>query len=201
MDAVNVRVISDDQDILRGTVDLLARSTQICVAGPEADVDVLLLVADDVSVFTLRALGARTTVARPPGSPAVVLACNRIGRLEINYAARLGVTAVVGRDAYDYDRLVEAVIDAALRSAVSVPSRCVARTGDVPDPSSTDTRLSEREVQVLQLLAEGFDTMAIATKVNYSERTVKHIIHGFVTRKKLRNRVHAVAYALRMGVL
>ena len=54
---------------------------------------------------------------------------------------------------------------------------------------------------MLQLLAEGFDTVAIATKVNYSERTVKHIIHGFVTRKKLRNRAHAVAYALRAGVL
>jgi len=201
MNTVKVRVISDDQEILRDTVDLLARSTQISVAGPGADVDVFLLVADDVSVFTLRELGARTSAAWQPGKPAVVLACNRIRRLEMVYAARLGVTAVVGRDAHDYDRLVEAVIDAALRSTGVAPSRCVALTDVVPDPRSTDAPLSEREIQVLQLLAEGFDTVAIATKVNYSERTVKHIIHGFVTRKKLRNRVHAVAYALRTGVL
>jgi DNA-binding NarL/FixJ family response regulator len=201
MNAVKVRVISDDQEILRGTVELLARSTQISVAGSGADVDVFLLVADDVSVFTLRALGAGTSVARPAANPAVVLACNRIRRLEMLYAARLGVTAVVGRDAHDYDRLVEAVIDAALRSAVVAPSRCVARTEVVPSPGSTDAPLTEREIQVLQLLAEGFDTVAIATKVNYSERTVKHIIHGYVTRKNLRNRVHAVAYALRSGVL
>ena len=61
--------------------------------------------------------------------------------------------------------------------------------------------LSDREVDVFRLLAEGFDTAEVALKLNYSERTVKNVIHGAVTRLKLRNRTHAVAYALRSGVL
>lgn len=201
MDFVKVRVISDDQDTQRDTVDLLARSPRIIVSGPGADVDVVLLVADDVSVFTLRALGPRISVTRPPRRPAVVMACNRIQRMEMLYAARLGVTAVLGRAAHDPDRLVGALIDAAHHAAVAVPRRAAAPTEVMGNSESVDGPLSEREVRVLQLLAEGFDTLAIATKVNYSERTVKHIIHGVVTRKKLRNRAHAVAYALRSGML
>jgi DNA-binding NarL/FixJ family response regulator len=51
------------------------------------------------------------------------------------------------------------------------------------------------------LLAEGMDTVEIAQRLNYSERTVKNIIHGLLSRMKLRNRSHAVAYALRNGVM
>jgi DNA-binding NarL/FixJ family response regulator len=149
------------------------------VVGSGTDVDVILLVADDVSVFALRALGSRASAHRPP----VVLACNRIRRTEMLYAARLGVTAVLGRDARDDDRLMATVIDAGRHSAGS------------------DAPLSEREVRVLRLLADGFDTTTIASRVNYSERTVKQIIHGVVTRNKLRNRAHAVAYAALTGVL
>jgi len=54
---------------------------------------------------------------------------------------------------------------------------------------------------VLRLLAEGIDTLEIAQQLSYSERTVRNIIHGMLTRMKLRNRVHAVAYALRNGVI
>jgi DNA-binding NarL/FixJ family response regulator len=203
MDIVKIRVIANDHDTMRGTVDLLAHSPRITVAGPGNDVDVLLVVADDVSVFTLQALGVSTTVAHPPaGRPAVVLVCNRIRRREMLYAAHLGVTAVLGRDALDFDRLIEAVMDAARRSAaVLAPTHSGAVREFALDAGNTDAPLSDREIQVLQLLAEGFDTMAIATEVNYSERTVKHIIHGVVTRNNLRNRAHAVAYALRTGAL
>ena len=61
--------------------------------------------------------------------------------------------------------------------------------------------MSTREVAVLRLLADGLDTTGIASQLSYSERTVKHIIHGVVSRERLRNRVHAVAFALRLGVL
>jgi DNA-binding NarL/FixJ family response regulator len=58
-----------------------------------------------------------------------------------------------------------------------------------------------REVDVFRLLAEGLDTHEVAGRLNFSERTVRNIIHGALTRLKLRNRTHAVAYALRSGVM
>jgi DNA-binding NarL/FixJ family response regulator len=61
--------------------------------------------------------------------------------------------------------------------------------------------LATREVDVLRLVSEGLDTGEIAAKLSYSERTVKNVIHGLTTRLHLRNRAHAVAYALREGYI
>jgi len=54
---------------------------------------------------------------------------------------------------------------------------------------------------VLRLVAEGWDTAQIATKLSYSERTVKNVLHDVTTRLQLRNRSHAVAYAMREGLI
>jgi DNA-binding NarL/FixJ family response regulator len=61
--------------------------------------------------------------------------------------------------------------------------------------------ISNRELDVLRLLAEGFDTAEIASKLSYSERTIKSIIHAFTVRLNLKNRLHAVAYATKAGLI
>jgi DNA-binding NarL/FixJ family response regulator len=54
---------------------------------------------------------------------------------------------------------------------------------------------------VLRLVADGLDTAEIATKLSYSQRTIKNILHDITSRLHLRNRSHAVAYALRHGLI
>jgi DNA-binding NarL/FixJ family response regulator len=61
--------------------------------------------------------------------------------------------------------------------------------------------LSDREALVLKLVADGWDTAEIAVHLSYSQRTVKTILHDVVNRFQLRNRTHAVAYALRQGLI
>ena len=61
--------------------------------------------------------------------------------------------------------------------------------------------LTPREIDVLRLMADGLDTNEIAGELCYSERTVKNVIYGVTHRLKLRNRSHAVAYALRTGMI
>ena len=51
------------------------------------------------------------------------------------------------------------------------------------------------------MIADGHDTKEIALELCYSERTVKNIIHDLTTRLQLRNRAHAVAYAVRQGLI
>jgi len=60
---------------------------------------------------------------------------------------------------------------------------------------------TEREIEVLRLIADGYDTSEVADKLAYSERTVKNVIHDVTSRFNLRNRCHAVAYAVRAGVI
>lgn len=54
---------------------------------------------------------------------------------------------------------------------------------------------------MLRFLADGLSTKQISAKLSYSERTVKSVVHGVVTRLNLRNRTHAVVHALRTGVI
>jgi DNA-binding NarL/FixJ family response regulator len=61
--------------------------------------------------------------------------------------------------------------------------------------------LSPRELDVLRLVADGYDTHEIALRLAYSERTIKAILHDVTTRLHLRNRAHAVAFLIRRGLL
>ncbi|MGW6449802.1 response regulator transcription factor [Lentzea sp. NPDC055074] len=65
----------------------------------------------------------------------------------------------------------------------------------------TFSGLSPRETEVIRMLAEGKDTGEIAEQLIYSERTVKNVLHNMLSRLNLRNRTHAVAYALRHGLI
>ncbi|AGL16354.1 LuxR family transcriptional regulator [Actinoplanes sp. N902-109] len=61
--------------------------------------------------------------------------------------------------------------------------------------------LDDREKDVLQLVAEGYDTEEIAAELNYSTRTVKNVLLGVRKRAQLRNRTQAVAWAIRSDLL
>ena len=65
----------------------------------------------------------------------------------------------------------------------------------------TFTGLTPRETAVLRMVADGHDTSDIAVQLCYSERTVKNVLHDVTTRLQLRNRSHAVAYAVREGLI
>ncbi len=47
----------------------------------------------------------------------------------------------------------------------------------------------------------GLENAEIAQRMQYSERTVKSILYALMERLQLRNRSHAVAFAMRAGVL
>lgn len=61
--------------------------------------------------------------------------------------------------------------------------------------------ISDRERQILRLAAIGLDTDEIAAELAYSRRTVTSVVHDVTARYNLRNRTHAVAYAIREGLI
>jgi DNA-binding NarL/FixJ family response regulator len=67
--------------------------------------------------------------------------------------------------------------------------------------SAPKRRLSTREREVLDLLAEGFNAETIATLLNISPATVRTHIRNAVGHMGARTRTHAVALALRTGEL
>jgi DNA-binding NarL/FixJ family response regulator len=65
----------------------------------------------------------------------------------------------------------------------------------------TFSGLTKRELEVLRLLADGYDTSEVSAKLYYSERTMKNIMHNITSRRELRNRTHAVTYAIKTGLI
>lgn len=166
---------------------------------------VALLLADSPDAASLTWL--RRAVRQ--GSLQPVLVVSQIREADILDVFELGVGAVVWRHEATSQRLLRAV-RAAHRGQGELPSdllgRLISQVGSlrtvaVGPSGAQPSGLSPRETDVLRLAADGLGTAEIAEKLSYSERTVKNIMQGLTTRLALRNRTHAVAYAMREGYI
>jgi DNA-binding NarL/FixJ family response regulator len=120
-----------------------------------------------------------------------------------------GACGMVSRAEATPERLVGAVSQVAASGGVLSP-RLVGRLFDqvarlhsqVLAPRGMRlSGLSERETEVLRLVAQGMEVKEIAEKLAYSERTIKKVTHDVLNRFQLRNRAHAIAFALREGLI
>jgi len=60
--------------------------------------------------------------------------------------------------------------------------------------------LSDRELQVLKLVANGMDNAAIAADLHISPKTVKNHISNILMKLQIENRIQAAVYAVRSGL-
>jgi two-component system nitrate/nitrite response regulator NarL len=71
-------------------------------------------------------------------------------------------------------------------------------TNSQPKPADA---LSEREVEILRLVANGHSNSVIATKISISENTVKYHLKHILQKLNARNRTEAVIAAMQAGLL
>lgn len=186
-------------------------------SGPAVDAQIALVPADsaeaDVTVLCCEQLTPTTVsmlrhAAALTGRP-VVLVVDRISESELLTAVDCRVVAILPRAAVSSARLAHSVRAAAAGGGVMPPDlvgellKHIERLQrEVLAPNGLNAAgLTTREIDVLRLMAEGHDTHEIAGELCYSERTVKNVIYGITKRLNLRNRSHAVAYAVRAGMI
>jgi DNA-binding NarL/FixJ family response regulator len=63
------------------------------------------------------------------------------------------------------------------------------------------SELSEREIQVLKLIANGKDNAMIAAELHISPKTVKNHISNILMKLQIDNRIQAAVYAVRSGIV
>jgi len=63
-----------------------------------------------------------------------------------------------------------------------------------------DAKLSERELDILRLVAQGCDNDEIAERLFLSPRTVKNHVSSILAKLDMDNRVQAAVYAVRRGI-
>ncbi len=216
MTRVPVLVYADDpvnrsgvEAQLRGRAGVELRDVDDWVPDEEARPDeppaVAVLVVDEVDQAATRAIRA---LARR-GHTRVLVVAGRLDDAGVLAVTEAGAAGLLRRADAVPERLVPAVTAVAAGEGTVPPDllgRLLEQVGQlqrqVLSPRGlTFSGLAQREVQVLRLVADGADTAEIARTLAYSERTVKNIIHDVTSRLQLRNRSHAVAWAVRQGLI
>jgi DNA-binding NarL/FixJ family response regulator len=206
MERVRTYIHADDPISWAGVASQLKPRPEVLVLeGADArEARVSLVVADQVSEGSLRTI--RTLRQR---GCAVVLVVVQLDDTALVSAVEAGVAALIRRADATPERLIAVIRSASAGEAVVPPDmlcRLLDQVGQLQRQVLSPSRLSfaglaDREIEVLRLVADGLDTAEIATRLSYSQRTIKTVLHDVTTRLQLRNRSHAVAYALRQGLI
>jgi NarL family two-component system response regulator LiaR len=78
----------------------------------------------------------------------------------------------------------------------------VRATTSAPEAAATiRAELSDREIQVLKLIAGGKDNAVIAGELHISPKTVKNHISNILMKLQIENRIQAAVYAVRSGIV
>jgi DNA-binding NarL/FixJ family response regulator len=204
-DRIAVFVYSHDPVYQAGLTGQLRDRPELRLVS-ETEVDdavVAVVAADELDEVTTRALRA----LQRGGCPRVVLVLGYLDEERLLDAVAAGACGLLRRSEATPERLVES-INSAARGDGTVPpdllGRLLVQVGRAQREGGRGLslrRLEVRETEVLRLLSEGLDTAEVADQLAYSERTVKNVLHAVTTRLQLRNRTHAVAYAVREGLI
>lgn len=211
-------VVADDQAVVRTALAALVSSDDdIDVVGHAANgqeaviltarhrPDVVLM---DVRMPVMDGIEAtRRITAEAPGTAVLVLTTYDLDEYVVE-ALRVGASGFLLKDT-PAEALVEAVRVVASGDAVVAPSvtrRLLERfarllpSASEPAPDAA-TGLTERERDVLLLVARGMSNAEIAEALVVSETTVKTHVSNVLTKLGLRDRVQAVVFAYESGLV
>ena len=206
-------VVVDDHDLFRQGVRALLENQGMHVIGEAGDGDdaVRLVIhsAPDVVVMDLnmpRMSGVEATRRLAEVSPAtrVVVLSMSADEETVADALLAGACGYVLKDGPPGE--IAAAVQAAAAGHVLITPQIAARLIDrlrseSPGAPVAGPGLTERESEVLKLLAEGGDNGAIAERLGISPGTVKNHVASILAKLQLENRIQAAVYAVRQGIV
>ena len=208
----------DDQAMVRAGLRMILESeADITVCGEAADgseaVGLAATTEPDIILMDIRMPGldgisaARSVLDQCPNVRVVILTTFDDDE-HVYEALRMGASGFLLKSA-DGDTLVNAVRLVAAGEAMLAPEvtrRVIAQfsataSGRMPTPADAIGDLSDRELEVLRLMARGLSNTEIASELFVSGTTVKTHVSHILTKLGVRDRVQAVVEAYESGIV
>lgn len=216
MKTIDVLIADDHAIVRRGLRTLIAGEPDMVVAGEASDgYEVVVRARDlhpDVILMDLVMPGQSGLDAisqiKTDNPDARVLVLTSFGDNERVFAAiRAGAAGYLLKDASP-EQLLQAIHDVDNGESHLHPTIALKLLREMDNPVAaadnrplTEDPLTEREVEVLRLVAQGLSNQELAKLLSISERTVGNHIGSILRKLHLANRTQAALYALRRGLV
>lgn len=209
-------LIADDHTMVRqGLSQILNAEPDLTVVGEAADgqeatrlaglmePDVVIM---DINMPLLDGVQATRYITRyQPQTGVIILTMYRQDQYVFE-AIKAGARAYLLKDA-DSDELLRAIRivadgEALLDSAIALKMMEEFRRlqGDPPLGADGITLLTERELEIVRLVAQGLENSEIGNRLGLSEKTVRNRLTTIFEKLHVNNRIQAALYALRQGI-
>ena len=209
-------LIVDDEDLFRSGVAGLLREEGLDVVGEATDADEALRLVEDLApevvlmdIHMPGPTGVDATwkiTANAPLTNVVILTMSA-EESDVVDAIIAGACGYVLKDA-PMSQLIDAIRAAAAGDALISPSiamhllrRLRGRDGSVATAGAAQMELTDREMEVLKLIASGQDNAQIARQLFLSPKTVKNQVTSILRKLQMENRIEAAVYAIRSGLV
>ena len=209
-------VVVDDHDLFRTGLMNLLTEQGIHVVGEaatgEAAVKLVRDLAPDVVVMDIHMPGisgvdaTRELAAVAPRSRVVVLTISEEDG-DVVDAVMAGACGYLLKSS-SIEELVAGIRAAAAgeslispQIAAKVLQQLRAQSKDADAAATIRAELSDRELEVLKLIANGKDNAQIASELFISPKTVKNHISNILMKLQIENRIQAAVYAVRSGIV
>jgi DNA-binding NarL/FixJ family response regulator len=199
-------VFASHQPIVRhGLRGLLGAEPEIEIVGESGDgSDAVALVRRlrpdlvliDMGIQTLDAIAATRTIRSELRDTQVIIISGGTDDVSAVESVRAGATAYLRREARIEDLL--RAIRSAVAGQVVIPARAVSR---LLRSMGRHQALSERETEVLYLVARGLANKQVARDLGIAESTVKCHVTAILTKLGLSSRTQVALYAARTGLV
>jgi len=207
MNPIRVALVDDHKIVRRGLSAYFAAQPDIIVVGEASSGEEALQLAESwqADVIVIDVLmpggidGIETTrrLKRLLPQVQIIILSGYADDARVIGALRAGAITYVEKDSQP-EQLLEAVRGAVQGKAIFEPT-LMQRIIQAQTMKSSDV-LTEREREVLRLLAEGLTNAEIAVRLSVSEETVKTHVAGILRKLGLAHRTQAAIYALRNGL-
>src|SRR5215467_12909494 len=202
-------VIADDHSVVRrGLRMFLAMDPELAVVGEAADgeeaVHLARLLLPDVVLMDLLmpvmdGITATAIIRSELPDTEVLALTSVLEDASVVGAVRAGAIGYLLKDT-DADALCRA-IKAAAAGQVQLTPQAAARLMQAVSTPESPEQLTERETEVLRLMAQGQANKEIARSLNISEKTVKVHVSNILSKLGVQSRTQATLYAIRVGLV